>query len=376
MEKKMSAKMELNRIPKLIADKRVIVFDLETKTLIPRSKTLSDEELIGPLEIAAGGYYDSQDEQIHVFSELTIDKFIEALKKADLVVSYNGIKFDYLILKKYLDFDPETLPTWDLYARIKEEVSFRPSLNGVAMGTLGTAKSGDGADAPALFQKKRWNQLRKYVEDDVRITRDIFYAALNNGQVEYVTQKKRNMVIDTSTWTTELQKVIYNTEVLPGDWIIVKTSCGSPIDDQQYHSYFCGVDIYNLNGQKIDEVLDIRYEDGAKMTISNYEDNYENKFDEVLCKISSMDLERTNLQGVIWDIDDAALLPMPVLNSDLDIYSNYSILERIYGSLYIAYADYLEYGFEEVLPTISEATGREFVTKRYGQNIAIKRDWS
>ena len=191
-------------------NKRIIIFDLETKDLIPEDRNIEI------LELAAGGFYDSIDyknhlyekDQIHLFSERTIGKFISVLREADLVVSYNGLGFDYLVLKKYLNFDPYTLPTWDMLAECKKVLKYRVKLDTLARCTLDIKKSGSGANAPALFKNKNWQKLEAYLRQDVHITKEIFYHGLNEGYLKCLSKpKKEEIRIDTSHWKSDIQKI-------------------------------------------------------------------------------------------------------------------------------------------------------------------------
>lgn len=183
--------------------KTIIVFDLETQTLIP------DDRVIEPMRIAAGGFWSNQTNDIEVFSERTIQKFIDAADAADLVVSHNGLGFDYKILKKYLDKDPYDYPTWDTLAECQKTIGFRVGLDNLAKETLNYGKIGTGADAPDLYRSKQWSKLKKYLVRDVKLSKEIFYHGVYEGYLNYRTKKTNRFIrIDTSHWKDEIKQIL------------------------------------------------------------------------------------------------------------------------------------------------------------------------
>lgn len=57
------------------------------------------------------------------------------------------------------------------------------SLDGLARGTFGLGKTGEGAQAPLLYQDKKYEELLDYNLQDVRLTRKLFDFALQYGYV-------------------------------------------------------------------------------------------------------------------------------------------------------------------------------------------------
>jgi hypothetical protein len=68
------------------------------------------------------------------------------------------------------------------------------SLDGLAEGTLGLHKSGHGADAPALYEAQKFDELLAYNLNDVRLTRKLFDFLLEYGYL--VDRKGRAFQID------------------------------------------------------------------------------------------------------------------------------------------------------------------------------------
>lgn len=130
------------------------------------------------------------------------------------VVSFNGVKFDSRILigndrrvkcedgfpvtrpmngmEKWMNIDLLLLAIQGKYGLDTAEEAYSRlgdrkihdeslSLDGIAQGTLGKAKTGLGAKAPLLFNQGIFSELYAYCLEDVRLTRQLFEFAIRNG---------------------------------------------------------------------------------------------------------------------------------------------------------------------------------------------------
>ncbi len=130
------------------------------------------------------------------------------------VVSFNGVKFDSKILvgnyrrvieedgflvtrppsgmEKWMNIDLLLLAVQGKYGLDTAEEAYNRlgdrrihdgslSLDGIAQGTLGKAKTGLGAKAPLLFNQGIFSELYAYCLEDVRLTRQLFEFAVRNG---------------------------------------------------------------------------------------------------------------------------------------------------------------------------------------------------
>ena len=100
------------------------------------------------------------------------------MRKADLVVGYNILHFDYQVLMAYTILDlPHYLQTLDLLEHVEKASGHRLKLDDLAQGTLGVGKIGEGLDAM---------EIAEYCCFDVKVTRlahehgarhrELFYA--------------------------------------------------------------------------------------------------------------------------------------------------------------------------------------------------------
>ncbi len=126
------------------------VFDLETKRSAEEVGGWSRADRMG---MSVAVVYDSELEGCVTYLEEDIDRLIEHLHRAKLVVGFNNKRFDYQVLAGYTDRDLSRLPTLDLLEQIQTRLGYRLSLNRLAEQTLGQAKSADGLQALAWFKQ-------------------------------------------------------------------------------------------------------------------------------------------------------------------------------------------------------------------------------
>jgi DEAD/DEAH box helicase domain-containing protein len=132
--------------------------------------------------------------EMQSYFERDLPKLFLLLEKADMVIGFNIDNFDMQTFVPYYTGDIITIPTLDLMIRIKDSVGHRIGLDAVAKETLGIGKTGDGLDAIKYYKNKQWDELEKYCLQDVAVTRDIYDAGLQKGQVKF--RNKWNRLIE------------------------------------------------------------------------------------------------------------------------------------------------------------------------------------
>jgi DEAD/DEAH box helicase domain-containing protein len=173
-----------------------IVFDIETTTEI-RNPDLSD------LEIAVVSVYEKNTD---VTKSFLADQFTEMwpiFERADALVGYNSNHFDIRLLNRFYNGDLTNIKSIDLLDHIKDSFGKKPKLDSVAEATLGKKKIGHGLDAIEWWKQGRVNDVVKYCEEDVKITKELFEYILDNKSVklkEKITGKILEIEIDTTDW--------------------------------------------------------------------------------------------------------------------------------------------------------------------------------
>lgn len=176
---------------------RYIVFDLETQN------TFHDVGSNNPadLDISVGCVYDSQTE---IYTTVSIDELHllwPIIEQADALVGYNSNHFDIPLLNKYYPGDLTTIKSIDLLEDIRISLGRRLRLDSVAQATIGAKKSGSGLQAVKWWREGNIKDLKKYCEQDVKVTKKIFDFAREHGKVMFKDgSRKRDIPLDTSAW--------------------------------------------------------------------------------------------------------------------------------------------------------------------------------
>jgi DEAD/DEAH box helicase domain-containing protein len=158
-------------------DSRVVVFDLETQRSFEEVGGRSQFHKLG---VSVGVAYRYDRDEFLVVTEDTVDRLIELLLDADLVVGYNVKGFDYEVLRGYTDDDLQLLPTLDLMFELEDRLGFRPKLDSVAAPTLGTGKLADGLQALEWYRHGEIDRIIEYCREDVKVTRDLYEFGKRN----------------------------------------------------------------------------------------------------------------------------------------------------------------------------------------------------
>ena len=120
--------------------------------------------------------------RLRLYDPGSIENVIPLIEAAEIVVTYNGDKFDLPFLgglvrafkvRKHID----------LLALIKAETGRRWSLDNITRATLGRCKTGKGSSAPLLWTRNEYASLYSYCLDDVSLTRDLYTFACQHGYV-------------------------------------------------------------------------------------------------------------------------------------------------------------------------------------------------
>jgi DEAD/DEAH box helicase domain-containing protein len=131
----------------------IVYFDLETQRTANDVGGWDKKHEMG---MSVGVTFSSAENKYEIFPESRADDLINRLRRADLVVGYNVVRFDYEVLMGYnVLFRPEQLQTLDLLVDIEKSAGHRLKLEDVAQGTLGIGKTAEGLDAIRWWREGR-----------------------------------------------------------------------------------------------------------------------------------------------------------------------------------------------------------------------------
>jgi len=176
---------------------RKIVFDIETQN------TFLDAGSNNPadLDISVVTAYDSETDAYTTVDINDLSPLWSIIEKADMLIGYNSDHFDIPLLNKYFPGDLTSIKSLDILKEIKDSYGRRMKLDQVAEGTLGTKKSGHGLQAITWWNKGEIDKIKKYCEDDVRITKEIYEYAIANNHLKFKEGGEIMQInLDTSTW--------------------------------------------------------------------------------------------------------------------------------------------------------------------------------
>lgn len=166
-----------------------VVFDVETQN------TFADvDNDFKKLRISVVSVYRYDTDTYESFTESELNKFWPILEQADRVIGYNSEHFDLPVLNNYYLGDLLKLSHLDLLKKIKESLGIRLKLADVAMATLDSAnKSADGLQAIRWWKENKIDEIKKYCEQDVRVTKELYEFGRDNKQLFYKNLKNEIM---------------------------------------------------------------------------------------------------------------------------------------------------------------------------------------
>jgi len=156
----------------------IVYFDLETKRTANDVGGWDKKHEMG---MSLGVTYSTKDGCYEIFGEERAEALIKRLQRADLVVGFNVVRFDYEVLMGYTILSlPEMLVTLDLLQEIERIAGHRLSLEDVAQGTLGVGKTAESLDAIRWWREGKIMDIAQYCCFDVKVTKLVHeYGALN-----------------------------------------------------------------------------------------------------------------------------------------------------------------------------------------------------
>jgi len=189
---------------------RKIVFDIET------SNAFSEVEGSGPeaLDLSVVAIHDSFDDQYYVYTQEELPKLWKKIEGADMLIGFNSDHFDIPLLNKYYPGDLTIIKSLDILKEIKEQYGRRMKLDQIAEGSFGINKSSHGLQAVKWWRNGEYEKVKQYCIDDVRITKQVYDYALENGGLKFKEGGKMNEIkLDTSKW--EIIEDVSMTHALP-----------------------------------------------------------------------------------------------------------------------------------------------------------------
>ena len=146
--------------------KNVVYFDLETQK---SADEVGGWDKISDMRMSVGVTYSTLRGDYRIYSEKQVNDLINELQRADLVVGFNHLRFDYEVLHGYTSMDLRQLPTLDMLVELQNTLKHRLSLDSIATATFGVEKTAEGLQAIQWFREGKMLEIAEYCCYDVKI---------------------------------------------------------------------------------------------------------------------------------------------------------------------------------------------------------------
>jgi DEAD/DEAH box helicase domain-containing protein len=160
----------------------VVYFDLETQR---SADEVGGWDKVREMRMSIGVTYSTARGDYRIYGEKDVDDLLTELQRADLVVGFNNLGFDYEVLHYYTVFDLRQLPTLDMLVELKKTLAHRLSLDSIAHATMGVEKTAEGLQAIRWFKEGKLVQIAEYCCYDVKITRLVHQHGCMHKQLFY-----------------------------------------------------------------------------------------------------------------------------------------------------------------------------------------------
>jgi DEAD/DEAH box helicase domain-containing protein len=172
--------------------KNIVYFDLETKKA---AEEVGGWDKISQMGMSVGVTYSTARGDYKIYRESAVSDLIRELQRADLVVGFNNLRFDYEVLHGYTPLDLRQLPTLDMLVDLQVQLKHRLSLDAIATATFGVEKTAEGMQAIEWFRQGKLLEIAEYCCYDVKITRLVHEYGVANRQVHYHNRFGKKMTV-------------------------------------------------------------------------------------------------------------------------------------------------------------------------------------
>ena len=176
--------------------RNIVYFDLETQK---SADEVGGWDKIRDMRMSVGVTYSTARGDYRIYGEKDVDELLTELQRADLVVGFNNLGFDYEVLHAYTILDLRQLPTLDMLVEIKKVLPHRLSLDSIAHATVGVEKTAEGLQAIRWFNEGKMMEIAEYCCYDVKITKLVYEYGAANKQLFYTNKFGAKLSV-AATW--------------------------------------------------------------------------------------------------------------------------------------------------------------------------------
>lgn len=162
--------------------RNLVYFDLETQK---SADEVGGWNNIRDMRMSVGVTFSSQRGSYQIYGEKQVNDLVAELMRADLVIGFNNLRFDYEVLHGYTVIDLRQVPTLDMLVELQKQLPHRLSLDSIAVSTLGVEKTAEGMQAIDWFRQGKLMEIAEYCCYDVKITRMVHEYGAHHRQLFY-----------------------------------------------------------------------------------------------------------------------------------------------------------------------------------------------
>jgi DNA polymerase III epsilon subunit-like protein len=175
--------------------KNIVYFDLETQK---SAEEVGGWDKISRMGLSIGVTYSTARCEYRIYGEKQVDDLVKELQRADLVVGFNNLRFDYEVLHGYTALDLRQLPTLDMLVELQNSLQHRLSLDAIATATFGVEKTAEGMQALQWFKEGKLLEIAEYCCYDVKLTRLVHEYGVHNRQLHYQNRFGKKLTVPVS----------------------------------------------------------------------------------------------------------------------------------------------------------------------------------
>lgn len=167
-----------------------IFFDIETQNTFQELGMYGYKNPPSKLKLAIAGILFDNNNTYKFFGESQVSHLFNELKKADLIIGHNIIRFDYPCIQQYFEESIISIlhnKTFDTMLELEQYCGGNwTSLDDLCKRNLGEGKSNDGSEIPQMWRNNQFKEVENYLLNDLMKTRDIYKYIKNNKKVKYM----------------------------------------------------------------------------------------------------------------------------------------------------------------------------------------------
>lgn len=175
--------------------RNIVYFDLETQK---SAEDVGGWDKISAMRMSVGVTYNTAAGAYKIYGEKQVDELIKELQRADLVVGFNNLRFDYEVLHGYTTLDLRQLPTLDMLVELQNKLQHRLSLDSIATATFGVEKTAEGMQAIEWYRQGKLMDIAEYCCYDVKITKLVHEFGVSYRQLHYHNRFGKKLTVPVS----------------------------------------------------------------------------------------------------------------------------------------------------------------------------------